>query len=177
MFPCIDSTLNNSLSNLIISSQRLVTTSASLRTQTGLHCRILQVLNRKSLLLNVPPTSVCNNLEHGLASLTESFSPLESELHNLPSWSPKQKCALSYAIPFYTMYTTTRLNRFFLASASSNQPVRLAWSANCIAGNFHWDADVIFNRYFNRQVICIGKTRGWGRCVVYKMNLLHTPPF
>ena len=52
-----------------------------------------------------PFTSVHKNLEHGLVTLTESFSPLESELHNLPCWSPKQKCALSYAIPFYTMYT------------------------------------------------------------------------
>ena len=53
----------------------------------------------------IPFTSVCNNLEHGLVTLTENFSPLESELHNLPCWSPKQKCALSHAIPFYTMYT------------------------------------------------------------------------
>ena len=112
-----------------------------------------------------------------MVTLTESFSPLKSELHNLPCWSPKQKCALSHTIPFYTRYTTTRLNRFSPASASSNQPVRLAWSANCVAGNFHWDADVIFNRYFNCQMICIGKTRGWGRCVVYKMNPLHTSPF
>ena len=57
--------------------------SASLHTQTGLHCLILQVLNTKSLLLNVPLTSVRNNLEHGLVSLTESFSPLESVLHYL----------------------------------------------------------------------------------------------
>ena len=44
-------TLNNSLGKTItiISSQRLVTTSASLRTQTGLHYLILQVLNIKSL--------------------------------------------------------------------------------------------------------------------------------
>ena len=108
-----------------------------------------------------------------MVTLTESFSPLESELHNLPCWSPKQKCALSYTIPFYTMYTTTRLNQLSPASASSNQPARLAWSANCVAGNFYWDADIIFNCYFNRQVICIGKTRGWGRCVVYKMNPLQ----
>ena len=82
MFPCKDSTLNNSLGNAIFPSQRLVTTSASLRTQTGLHCLILQVLNTKSLLLNCSP-HFCN-LEHGLVTLTESFSPLESELHNLP---------------------------------------------------------------------------------------------
>ena len=41
-------TLNNSLGKTIISSQRLVTMSASLCTQTGLHCLILQVLNIKS---------------------------------------------------------------------------------------------------------------------------------
>ena len=72
----------------IFPSQRLVTMSASLRTQTGLHCLILQVLNTKSLfpklLDTIPFTSVRNNLEHGLVTLTESFSPLESELHNLP---------------------------------------------------------------------------------------------
>ena len=56
----------------------------------------------------IPFTSVRNNLEHGLAILTESFSPLRSVLHNLSCWSLKQKCALSYAIPFY-MYTTLQL--------------------------------------------------------------------
>ena len=50
MFPYKSITLNHSLSNLIISSQRLVTMSASLRTQTGLHCLIIQVLNTMSLL-------------------------------------------------------------------------------------------------------------------------------
>ena len=49
-FPHTHITLNNSLGNTIFPSQRLVTTSASLRTQTGLHCLILQVLNIKSLL-------------------------------------------------------------------------------------------------------------------------------
>ena len=49
-FPHTYVTLNNSLSNTIIPSQRLVTTSASLRTQTGLCHLILQVLNIKSLL-------------------------------------------------------------------------------------------------------------------------------
>ena len=42
-------TLNNSLSNLIIPSQRLVTMSASLRTQTVLRCLIIQVLNMSLL--------------------------------------------------------------------------------------------------------------------------------
>ena len=50
MFPYKSITLNHSLCNLIISSQRLVTMSASLRTQTVLRCLIIQVLNIKSLL-------------------------------------------------------------------------------------------------------------------------------
>ena len=95
------------------------------------------------MLDTIPFTSVIINLEHGLAILTESFSPLRSVLHNLSCWSPKQKCTLSHAIPFYTMYTQTQLNQFFPVSASSNQPVRLAQSANCVTGNFHWDADVM----------------------------------
>ena len=61
--------------------------SASLRTQTVLRCLIIQVLNTMSLLPKCLThslfTSVVNNLEHGLAILTESFSPLRSFLHNL----------------------------------------------------------------------------------------------
>ena len=60
--------------------------------------------NTRVWFLNIwynPFTSVHSNLEHGLSVLTESFSPLRSVLHNLPCWSPKQKCATSHAIPFY----------------------------------------------------------------------------
>ena len=49
-FPHTFITLNHSLSNLIISSQRLVTMSVSLHTQTVLRCLIIQVLNIQSLL-------------------------------------------------------------------------------------------------------------------------------
>ena len=49
-FPHTSSTLKNSLSNLLILSQRLVTMSVSLHTQTVLRCLIIQVLNTKSLL-------------------------------------------------------------------------------------------------------------------------------
>ena len=98
-------TLDNSFSNIIIPSQRLVTMSVSLHIQTVLCCLIIQVLNTRVWFLNDSLTSVHSNLEHGLAILTESFSPLRSVLHNLSCWSPKQKCTLSYAIPFYTMYT------------------------------------------------------------------------
>ena len=37
--------------------------------------------------------------------------------------------------------------------------------------------DLRWNPLFSRQMICIGKTRGWGRCVVYKTNPLHTSAF
>ena len=108
-FPHTFLTLNNSLSNLIIPSQRLVTMSVSLHTQTVSHCLIIQVLNIKSLLpkcfIQSLFTSVYSNLGRGLAILTESFSLLRSVLHNLSCWSPKQKCMLSYMIPFYIMYT------------------------------------------------------------------------
>ena len=77
-------TLDNSLGNTIIHTQRLVTTSAKLRTQTGLRRLILQVLNIKSLLPNGSVSSVHKNLEHGLVTLRERFSPLRSVLHNLP---------------------------------------------------------------------------------------------
>ena len=101
MFPYKSITLNHSLSNWIISSQRLVTMSVSLRTQTVLPCLIIQVLNTRVWFLNDSLTSVRSNLERGLAKLTESFSPLRSVLHNLSCWSPKQKCILSHMIPFY----------------------------------------------------------------------------
>ena len=70
---------------------RLVTMSASLHTQTGLHCLTIQVLHTWVWFLNASFTSVHSNLEYGLALLTESFSPLRSVLHNLSCWSPKQK--------------------------------------------------------------------------------------
>ena len=76
-------TLDNSLGKTIIRTQTLVTTSAKLCTQTGLRHLILPVLNIKSLLPNGSVTSVRNNLEHGLVSLRERFSPLRSVLHNL----------------------------------------------------------------------------------------------
>ena len=37
--------------------------------------------------------------------------------------------------------------------------------------------DLCWDPLFSCQMICIGKTRGWGWCVVYKMNQLHTSPF
>ena len=61
MFPCKDSTLNNSLGNAIFPSQRLVTTSVSLRTQTGLHClmRTIRCSGRPLRPMHAPPRHVC----------------------------------------------------------------------------------------------------------------------
>ena len=76
---------------------RLAMMSASLRTQTALHCLIIQVLHTRVWFLNnhyTSLTSVHSNLEHGLAIITESFSPLRSVLHNLSFWSPNQKSTL-----------------------------------------------------------------------------------
>ena len=53
-------------------SKRPVTTSVSLHTQTGLHCATIQVLNTRDTSL----TLVHYNLEHRLAIIAESFSPL-----------------------------------------------------------------------------------------------------
>ena len=37
--------------------------------------------------------------------------------------------------------------------------------------------DLCWDPLFSCQMICIGKTRSWGWCVVYKTNPLHTSPF
>ena len=105
------------------SKQRLVTMSVSLCTQTGLCHLTIQVLNITVYFLNIlytSLTSVHSNLEHGLAILTESFSPLKSELHNLPCWSPNQKWCDNHAFLFVicTKLDQTGLIWFDLATAN-----------------------------------------------------------
>ena len=73
--------------------------SVSLCTQTVLCCLIIQVLNIKSHFLHVSLTSVHSNLEHGLAILKESFSPLRSVLHNLLVEVQSRSDAVNHAIP------------------------------------------------------------------------------
>ena len=63
-----------------LQSKRPVTMSVSLGTQTGLHCLTIQVLNTRVCFMDIwctSLTSVHYNLEHGLAIVTESFSPLD----------------------------------------------------------------------------------------------------
>ena len=70
-----------------VMNTRLVMMSVNLCTQTGLHCLIIQVLHTRVWFLNIwytSLTSIHSNLEHGLAILTERFTPLRSVLHNLP---------------------------------------------------------------------------------------------
>ena len=126
--PKIYVTLNNSWGNTVIPSQRLATMSVSLRTQTVLCCRIIQVLNIKSLLpkclIQSPFTSIHSNLEHGLAILTERFSPLRSVLHNLSCWSPKQKWCDKPCYSYFVTHTTTRMIWFELVPTSLNCMVK-----------------------------------------------------
>ena len=98
------------LEQLTNSESRLVTMPASLHTQTRQPNLSVQVLNTRVNFLNVSLTSVHSNSEHGLAILTESFSPLRSVLHNLSCWSPKQKCMTSHAIPILSCATATKVD-------------------------------------------------------------------
>ena len=115
--------------NIQVMNTRLVMMSVSLHTQTRFHCLIIQVLNTRVWFLNIwytSLTSVHSNLEHGLAILTESFSPLRSVLHKLSYWSPKQKWHGKPCYSYFVMHTTTRSNQLELVSTSLNwlQPLR-----------------------------------------------------
>ena len=74
-----------------IQSKRPVTTSASLHTQTGLHCLAIQVLNTRVCFIIIwytSLTSVHYNLGHGLAIVTESFTVLFTKLSAVPKKLP-----------------------------------------------------------------------------------------
>ena len=126
-FPIHISHLNNSLSKILIPSQRFVTMSVSLCTRTVLHCLIIQVLNIKSLFPKYFSHFCNHNLEHGLAILTESFSPLRSSLHNLSCWSPKQKWHDKPCYPWYCLLGMCN-NWQELVWASHNQVSSCSWS-------------------------------------------------
>ena len=75
-----------------LQSKRLVTTSVSLQTQTELLYLTSQILNTRVWFLDIwysPFTSIQQNLEHGLATITKSFSPL-----NLNYTTPLSKSEL-----------------------------------------------------------------------------------
>ena len=103
----------------------MVTTSASLCTQTGLHCLTIQVLNTRVCFIDIwytPLTSVHYNLKHGLATLTESFSLL-----NLKQITSLVKVWIRSDVTNHTIPNTVHLpcatagkNHFELVTASLN---------------------------------------------------------
>ena len=106
-------------------SQRLVMMSASLHTQTGLHCLTIQVLNTRVCFIDIwytSLTSVHYNLEHGLVIVTGNFSPLNLNytISFLKVWIRID--VTSHAIPdtVHMSCTTTSKNQFELVTASLN---------------------------------------------------------
>ena len=99
--------------------------SANLHSQTGLHYLTIQVLNTRVYFIDnccTSLTSVYYNLEHGLAFITESFSPLD--LDHITSLVRVQirSDMTSHAIP-HTVHlscTTTGKNQFGLVTDSLN---------------------------------------------------------
>ena len=68
--------------NILQIQSRLVTMSASLCTQTGYPNPTIQILNIRVYFIDIwctSLTSVQYNLEHGLAIITESFSPVNMD--------------------------------------------------------------------------------------------------
>ena len=114
----------DSLYNL--ESKRLVTMSVSLCTQTGLHCLAIEVLNTSVCFIYIwhtSLTSVHNNLEHGLVTVTESFSLLNLNYTTslVKVWIRSDMT--SHAIP-NTMYMPNTLNWanwFELATANQSR--------------------------------------------------------
>ena len=115
----------DSLSKLQIQSKRLVTVSASLHTQTGLQCLTIQVLNTKVCFIDIwctSLTSVYYNLEHMLAIVTESFSPVDLDYTTslVKVWIRSD--ATSHTIPdtVHLSCATTSKNQFELVTDSLN---------------------------------------------------------
>ena len=86
-------------------------------------------------------TSVHSNLEHRFVILTESFSPLVSELHNPLRRHPNEKCALTYATPFYTPHSQlawSGLSRFALLTTNHNRHWQMLKREYNADGNSHY---------------------------------------
>ena len=115
----------HSLSRSQIQSNRLVIMSMSLHIQTGLHGLTNQVLNTRVCFLDIwctSFTSIHYNLEHGLVTVTESFSPLNLDytISFVKVWTRSD--VTSHAIPntVHLSCTTTSKNQFELVTASLN---------------------------------------------------------
>ena len=153
------------------------------------------------MLDTIPFTSVHSNLEHRLAILTESFSPLRSVLHNLSCWSPKQKWCDK---PHYSWYSLLDMREKAVLTSSHLIKLATATKVDVIAkqqmpsGKFHcwWskvEADAILSHYFNRSwgqkshnnwnliksfcsVSCQKKAKNHAIFILDHCNGLHTPP-
>ena len=91
--------------------------SVSLHTQVGLHCLTIQVLNTRVSFIDIwytSLTSVCYNLEHGLAIITESFSPLNLDYTTSFVKVQTRSHVVSHTIPDI-FYLPCTLNWFELA--------------------------------------------------------------
>ena len=125
----------DSLAKLKIQSKRLVMMSASLHTQTGLHYLTIQVLSTRVYFLDICCTSLTSvhyNLEHGLVTVTESFSLLNLDYTTsfVKVWTRSD--VTSHAIPD-TVYLPCALNWPKPVSASSHQLYLLMSSTKCYA--------------------------------------------
>ena len=122
---------HNSIDSLSkLQSKRLVTTSVSLGTQTGLCYLAIQVINTRVYFHKfwyTFLTSVYYNLEHGLAIVTESFSPLNLDYITsiVEVWA--RSGAISHTIPS-TVYLPCALNWFELAWTGHRLLSRCWWS-------------------------------------------------
>ena len=99
--------------------------------------------------------------------MSNKLSPLfnsTSALLEFQIWSD----ATSHATLF-----TWHAQQLVRTGLSLSQP---AWTMFSLCGMVALH-DLRWNPLFSSQMICIGKTRGWGWCVVYKTNPLHTSPF
>ena len=106
-----------------LQSKRLVTTSTSLGTQTGYNHFTIQVLNIRVWFLEIwytPFTSVHYNLEHELAIVTESFSPLNLNYTTslVKVWIRSDMIRHTIVDTVHLSYTTTSKNQFELVIAS-----------------------------------------------------------
>ena len=106
-----------------LQSQRLVTMSASLRTQTGLPNLTIQVLSTRVCFINIWCTSLNSvhyNLEHGLAIINESVSPLNLNYTASVVKVQIRSDITSHAIPD-TVYLPCTLNWAKLVWTGHNQ--------------------------------------------------------
>ena len=150
----------DSLSKLQLQSKRLVTMSASLCTQTGLHCLIIQVLNTRVYFIDIwcaSLTSVHYNLEHGLATLTESFSPLNLNYTTSLVKVQTRSDMTSHGIP-WSCTPVTNQEQFW------SQPVLIS---PIVSKLLNLDLPKHQSHSFHN-----GSFR-----LLLKYRLLHTPPF